>query len=104
MYGQVPDDIEEKIRYGKWRAAEIMRAASLPSFSGTYPSTEGGRAAPAVSLETGPSAEDLAVKLAALAQAEKAARQAVSALMFEDVHTAADCLERALGALAPFKQ
>jgi hypothetical protein len=112
MYGPLPEDLEEKIKYARWKASEIIRQdQALPSMAGKFPPELTKSASDLKESLTIPDKlpedyrpSDSAIYTQKLTQAEKQARQAISAILFEDVPAAVDCLERALQSLKSIKQ
>lgn len=112
LYGPLPEDLEDKIKYAKWKAAEILKQEqTLPSLTGKFPPEQ---TKSMTDLKESLSIPDKlpddyrpiesANNTQILTQAEKQARQAISAILFEDVPAAIDCLERALHSLKTIKQ
>jgi Vta1 like/Vta1 C-terminal domain len=110
MYGPLPEELEEKSKYAKWKAAEIMKQEqNLPSFSGKYPlpiskSTEELNVQIPDHLPADYKPTGFTVEPELLAQAEKYSRQAISAILFEDVTSALECLEKATSILKKAKK
>ena len=111
LYGPLPDELEEKIKYSKWKAADLLkREQTLPTLSGSFPPEMTKSAAEIhdslqipdhLPADYKPSTVDADPKL--LDQAEKYSRQAISAIQFEDVKAAIGCLEKALRTLKSIK-
>lgn len=112
LYGPLPDDLEEKIKYSKWKASEIMKQEQiLPSLSGKYPPEQSKSSTDLLETLNIPDRlpEDYKPKESVdntqiLTQAEKQARQAISAILFEDVPAAIECLNRSLSYLKSINQ
>lgn len=107
MYGPLPEEVEEKIKYSKWRAAEIIKQEhTLPSFGGKFPPE---MSKSATDLDVNHDIPDhlppdykptgATINPEILTQAEKYSRQAISAILFEDIPSAIGCLETALDIL-----
>lgn len=112
MYGPLPEDLEEKIKYAKWKASEILKQEqSLPNLTGRYPPEQSKSITDLKDTLNIPEKlpddyrpVDTANTAQVLTQAEKHARQAISAILFEDVPAAIGCLEKALHSLKNLKQ
>jgi vacuolar protein sorting-associated protein VTA1 len=129
LWGAVPENVAEKIKYAKWRALEITRAckagtvAEEPPYQGD-PSEESETDVPEPQVPVAPQNPKPAVSshqsdfsgafttvkvsqgsvppMDVVNQARKQVKEALSALQFDDVRTAVELLRGSLAKLEPY--